>query len=149
LDEMRTANGILAASTRLAVSYPTRLDRSASLRCTVAPNRTHRSNGENAMTAYNVVRNRVKAGREKDFEQAVQNMQHNYSGFKKLAMIKTGDRSYCIIGEWGSMDAIVAARPKMIKSLDAFREMLEDLGGGLGVTDPVSGEAILEISSGK
>jgi len=29
--------------------------------------------------------------------------------------------------------------------LDSFRDMLEDLGGGLGVTDPVSGEAVLEI----
>jgi heme-degrading monooxygenase HmoA len=70
------------------------------------------------MTAYNVVRNRVKPGRERDFEQALQNMERDYSGMRKLAMIKTGDRSYCIIGEWDSMDAIVAARPKMIKSLD-------------------------------
>lgn len=27
-----------------------------------------------------------------------------------------------------------AARPEMIEVLDGFREMLEDLGGGLGVT---------------
>jgi hypothetical protein len=31
----------------------------------------------------------------------------------------------------------------MIAMLDTFRERLEDLGGGLGVTDPVSGEAVL------
>jgi hypothetical protein len=43
------------------------------------------------------------------------------------------------------MDAIVAARPKMIETLDRSREMLEDLGGDLGVTDPVSGEAVLEM----
>ncbi|MDP2619811.1 MAG: antibiotic biosynthesis monooxygenase [Hyphomicrobiales bacterium] len=101
------------------------------------------------MTAYNVVRNRVKPGREKDFEQAIRNIERDHSGMRKLAVIKTGDRSYCIIGEWDSMDAIVAARPKMIKSLDAFRDMLEDLGGGLGVTDPVSGEAVVEIVGGK
>jgi len=47
------------------------------------------------------------------------------------------------------MESIVAARPKMIKSLDGFRDMLEDLGDVLGVTDPVSGEAIVEISAGK
>lgn len=40
---------------------------------------------------------------------------------------------------------IVAARPKMIAMLDSFRDTLEDLGGGLGVTDPVSGEAVLDI----
>jgi hypothetical protein len=30
----------------------------------------------------------------------------------------------------------------MIATLDSFRDRLEDLGGGLGVTDPVSGEAV-------
>jgi hypothetical protein len=29
--------------------------------------------------------------------------------------------------------------------LDTFRDTLEDLGGGLGVTDPVSGEVIIEM----
>ena len=101
------------------------------------------------MTAYNVVRNRVKAGREKDFEQAIRNLDRDYAGMRKMAMIKTGDRTYCMIGEWESMDAIVAARPKMIKSLDSFRDMLEDLGSGLGVTDPVSGEAVVEIVGGR
>jgi hypothetical protein len=33
----------------------------------------------------------------------------------------------------------------MIASLDKMRTLLEDLGSGLGVTDPVSGEAVLEI----
>jgi hypothetical protein len=33
----------------------------------------------------------------------------------------------------------------MIGLLDSFRDMLEDLGGGLGVTDPISGEAVLEM----
>ena len=54
-----------------------------------------------------------------------------------------------MIGEWDSMDAIVAARPQMIKSLDTFRDMLEDLGGDLGVTDAVSGEVVVEIAGRK
>jgi hypothetical protein len=33
----------------------------------------------------------------------------------------------------------------MIAVLDSFRADLEDLGGGLGVTDPVSGEVVLEL----
>ncbi len=43
------------------------------------------------------------------------------------------------------MEAIAAARPKMIETLDRSREMLQDLGGDLGVTDPVSGEVVLEV----
>ena len=42
------------------------------------------------------------------------------------------------------MEALVAARPAMIATLDEYRDKLEDLGRGLGVTDPVSGEAVLE-----
>lgn len=43
------------------------------------------------------------------------------------------------------MDAIAGARPKMIGLLDGFRPMLEDLGGGLGVTDPISGEVVVDL----
>jgi hypothetical protein len=59
-------------------------------------------------------------------------------------IIKTGERSYFLIGEWDSMQAMAAARPHMIATLDTFRDTLEDLGGGLGVTDPVSGEVVLK-----
>jgi hypothetical protein len=34
----------------------------------------------------------------------------------------------------------------MVGLLDTFRDMLEDLGGGLGVTDPVSGDTVVERS---
>ena len=33
----------------------------------------------------------------------------------------------------------------MIKSLDGMRDMLEDLGGGRGVTEPYSGDVTVEI----
>jgi hypothetical protein len=33
----------------------------------------------------------------------------------------------------------------MIALLDSFRDTLEDLGGGLGLTDPVSSETVLEL----
>ena len=104
------------------------------------------------MTAYNVVRMRVKPGREKDFlalgasmdQGAMDRMKR--AGFRKFSLVKTGDRSYCFIGEWNSMDGIVKSRPDMIKDLDRMRDLLEDLGSGLGVTDPVSGEAVAEIT---
>ncbi|MET0293745.1 MAG: DUF718 domain-containing protein [Phenylobacterium sp.] len=60
-------------------------------------------------------------------------------------IIKTGERSYAIIGEWASMEDLAANRPQMIATLDSFRDCLEDLGGGLGLTDPVSGEVVLAL----
>ena len=96
------------------------------------------------MIAFNVVRFRVKPGREAEFIEAQKKSREDLAGSKRFTMIKTGDRSYCIIGEWDSMQNLIAARPKMIARLDMFRNMLEDLGGGLGVTDPVSGEVILD-----
>jgi hypothetical protein len=56
-----------------------------------------------------------------------------------------GEGSYCIIGEWTSLQKLIEARPQMIAILDTFRDDLEDLGAGLGVTDPVSGEAALKL----
>lgn len=96
------------------------------------------------MRAYNVVRYRVKPGREEDVIKAHQNL-NDLAGFTGGALVKTGDRSYCFIGTWDKFDSIVAARPQMIGVLDTFRDALEDLGSGLGVTDPVSGEAVVEL----
>lgn len=98
------------------------------------------------MTAYNVVRFKVKSGQEAAFLESQRALSRNQMpGFKKGAVIKTGDRAYAFIGEWDSFDSMVKARPQMIASLDSFRNLLEDLGGGLGVTDPVSGSVVLEV----
>jgi len=99
------------------------------------------------MTAYNVVRFKVKPGQEKAFLEAHGKMKP-FEGMKEAAVIKTGDRTYCLIGKWQGMDKIVAARPAMIGTLDSFRGMLEDLGGGLGVTDPISGEVVVDLKTG-
>jgi hypothetical protein len=66
-------------------------------------------------------------------------------GLRRGSLVKTGDRTYCFIGEWESQADLANARPNMISTLDSFRDNLEDLGNGLGVTDPVSGEAVVEI----
>ena len=97
------------------------------------------------MTAFNVVRFRVKPGREQEFLDAHKRAEANWSGLVHANMIKTGERTFCIVAEWTDMDALVKARPHMIATLDSFRDTLEDLGGGLGVTDPVSGPVVLEL----
>ena len=97
------------------------------------------------MTAMNVVRFRVKPGREAEFVDAHRKARDDFAGFKRFSLLKTGDRTYCVVGEWDSHASLVAARPQMIAMLDTFRGTLEDLGGGLGVTDPVSGEVVLEM----
>lgn len=99
------------------------------------------------MTAYNTVRMRVKPGREADYlksHEAMDSKVLKAAGLRKFTIIKTGDRTYCVIGEWDSFDGLAKARPQMIAQLDRMRDMLEDLGGGLGVTDPVSGEVVFE-----
>ena len=98
------------------------------------------------MTAYNVVRMRVKPEHEIEFLAMNRRPGHEVtSGLRNAVMIKTGDRSYCFIGEWESVEAIVRARSEMIEDLNRLRHMLEDLGGGLGVTDALSGEVIAEL----
>ena len=97
------------------------------------------------MTAFNAVRFRVKPGRDKDFLDAHLKVERNWPGLRHANIIKTGDRSYCIIAEWSDADSLAAARPHMVATLDSFRDTLEDLGGGLGVTDPVSGPVVLEL----
>jgi hypothetical protein len=105
--------------------------------------------GEENMTAYNIVRFRTKPGMEQAFIDAHKKINVPMKGMRKFALVKTGDRSFCIVGEWDKFDSIVAARPAMIGILDGFRHMLEDLGGGLGVTDPVSGSVVVDVKPAK
>jgi hypothetical protein len=97
------------------------------------------------MTAFNAVRFRVKPGRDQEFLDAHIDIEQTWPGLTHANIIKIGERSYCIIAEWEDMDACVKARPKMIATLNSFRDTLEDLGGGLGVTDPVAGEVVLAL----
>lgn len=97
------------------------------------------------MTAFNTVRFKVKPGREQDFLDAHKTVHTDWPRLRHVNIIKTGDRGYCIIAEWNDVDALAAARPHMIKTLNSFRDTLEDLGGGLGVTDPVGGPVVLAL----
>jgi len=97
------------------------------------------------MATFNVVRFWVRPGRNQEFLEAHTKVQANWPGLPHANMIKTGARTYCIIAEWSYMDALGNARAQMIATLDSFRDTLEDLGGGLGVTDPISGPVVLTL----
>jgi hypothetical protein len=85
------------------------------------------------MTAFNAVRFKVKAGREQQFLDAHNKVAFAWPGIRHVNIIKTGEHTFCVIAEWTD---------RMIATLDSFRDTLEDLGGGLGVTDPVSGPVV-------
>jgi hypothetical protein len=76
-------------------------------------------------------------------------LQGEMKGAVDAALIKTGDRTYCFVGKWDDFESIAEARPQMIGILDGFRGMLEDLGGDLGLTDPVSGPAVVKFPAHK
>ncbi len=97
------------------------------------------------MNVFNVVKFKVKDGQDEVFLKAHREGKAKWPGLIKGTIINTGERSYCLIGEWSSTDALVSARPAMIKTLDGFRAVLDDLGDGRGLTDAVSGPAVLTI----
>jgi len=97
------------------------------------------------MTAFNVVRFRLKPGAEGDFIAAHRRIEARWPGLVRFTVVKAADNRMFVIGEWDSMESLAAARPQMIAVLDSFRHTLEDLGGGLGMTDPISGTAVLQL----
>jgi len=99
------------------------------------------------MTAYNIVRFRTKPGKDRAFIEAHEKASLNARGFRKGALVATGERTFCFVGEWEGMESLAAARPAMLAILDSFRDLLEDLGGNLGVTDPVSGTVVVNVKA--
>lgn len=97
------------------------------------------------MTAANIVRFRTKPGRQQDFIEAHRDATLDAPGFRRGFLVQTGENTFCFVGEWDSMSELASGRQQMISVLDMFREMLEDLGDGLGVTDPVAGEVVVEV----
>ena len=91
------------------------------------------------MTAFNTVRFTVKPGRDQEFLDAHKAADRNWPGLRSANLIKTGEQTYWIIGEWDDMDALANARPFMLQTLDTFRDTLE------GETDPVSGPVVAEL----
>jgi quinol monooxygenase YgiN len=100
---------------------------------------------EAAMTAFNAVRFRVKPGRDQEFLDAHKAVERNWPGLEHVNIFRTGEHDYCLVGEWSDMHALARPRPEMIRTLDSFRDTLEELGDGHGVTDPVSGPVVLSL----
>jgi hypothetical protein len=99
------------------------------------------------MPTFNVVKFVTRPGQDDAFLDAHRNGKADWPGLIRGAIIKTGDHAYCLIGEWADAGAIADARRAMIATLDSFRATLEDLGGGKGVTDAVSGAVVLDLKA--
>ena len=98
--------------------------------------------GRKPLTAFNVVRFRVKPEHDQQFLDAHKSIAEAWPDLVHANIIKTGDHSYCLVAEWQDMEACIKARPNMIDTLNSFRDTLEDLGGSLGVTDAVAGPVV-------
>ncbi len=101
------------------------------------------------MTAMNVVHMRVKPGMEEAFLKVHRDnlSMQAMPGGRSFRVMKSGERSFIVVGEWDSLEALAGARDAMIASLDRFRPLLEDLGGGRGVTEPWSGEVVFSLDA--
>lgn len=98
------------------------------------------------MTAMNVVHMRVKPGKEAEYIRIHEEMDFSaMPGGRNFWLIRTGERSFIVVGEWDSVEALAAARPAMVSNLDKLRPILEDLGGGRGLTEPWSGDVALHL----
>ncbi len=96
------------------------------------------------MTVMNVVHMRVKPGKEADFLRLHKEFDAKaMKGSRNFWVVKSGERSYIVVGEWDSAEALAAARPAMIANLDRLRPLLEDMGGGRGVTEAWSGDVVV------
>jgi len=93
------------------------------------------------MTAMNIVRLKIKQGQEQAYLD--QHKPPHYPGLTRFNIVKTGHREYIVVGEWESVEAMAAARPAMIETLNGFRDKLDYLGDGFHVTDPHSGEVVV------
>ena len=91
----------------------------------------------------NVVRFRVKSGKQQEFERVFSNAEV-WDGQLLHILAKTGQQTYVAYGLWESEEKLADARPQMIALLDSTRNLLEELSPELGVTDPVSGTVVCE-----
>jgi hypothetical protein len=98
------------------------------------------------MTAFNLVRFRVKPVSEGDFIAAHCAIRQGCSGVRKGSLTKPGDQTLCIIGVWSGMRALANACPKLIGVPDGVHHFSKIWATVWGVTDPVCFKAVRERS---
>ena len=91
----------------------------------------------------NVVRFRVKSGKQQEFESVFSKVE-TWDGQLIHILARTDEQSYVGYGLWQSEEHMQNAMPQMISLLDSTRHLLEELSPELGVTDPVSGTVVFE-----
>ena len=91
----------------------------------------------------NVVKYKIKDGSKDECLKKINEMP-KYEDLISSKYIETGANSYCFIGEWVSEGVYKAAYPKLIEFLDTIRDFLKEISPELGVTDLVSGTAVIE-----
>jgi quinol monooxygenase YgiN len=100
------------------------------------------------MTAMNVVHMRVKPGKEEEYVRLHRELDiRSMPGARNFWLVSSGERRFVVVGEWDSPETLAAARPAMIANLDKLRPILEDLGGGRGLTEPWSGDVALHMKA--
>ena len=97
------------------------------------------------MKCCNVVRYKVKPEHKDEYIEVMSKLELMESNLSHK-LIQTSDYQFCEIYEWETEESLASAMSKMIKFLDSFRHMLEEISPNLGVTDPVSGPIIVERS---
>jgi len=63
------------------------------------------------MTAFNAVRFHVKPGQNQAFIAAHERVDRDWPGLRHVNMIQTGEQTFCIIGEWDSMEDLRRGAP--------------------------------------
>jgi hypothetical protein len=102
-----------------------------------------------AAAVFNIVHFRAKPGQGQEFERTYGALPRDMPGLKRFVLLKTGEDAYCGIGEWASMDQMVAARPKMGGNLDRLRPLLVVLDDGVSVTSASAGSAVMDVTTGR
>ena len=97
------------------------------------------------MTAFNIVRFRVKPGHEEHFIAAHRGRNLGLRGFRGGTLVKTGERSYCIVGEWTSLQKLIEARDKLLPRLVSGKLSVEalDIRFPPGMAEELSSESTI------
>ena len=95
------------------------------------------------MQTCNVVRMRVKPEFEAEFLALNENPSHGVEqGLIHSFLVRTGERTYCFVGQWSSMEAQAVGQAVIAAQWDCMRHMLEELEGERGHADQLCGEIV-------